>query len=260
MKALKIANLSLTLGGNDILKDVSFDVPRGAFLSIVGPNGAGKTSLLRCVMGIAKGWSGSIAVDNSPLESYSRRRLARLVSYVPQWDEMVFPYTGRELVTMGRYPHLSPFTRLSRADLEVVERTLQVTGTSFLADRDMRTLSGGERQKVLIAAALAQAAGIMLLDEPTTFLDPRHTEEILSILTGLNRSGVTIVMVTHDINHAVLYADRVTALVNGAVAFDGSSGELMNNEVLRAVYGKEFTLVQHPVSGKWMALPGGGRS
>lgn len=255
--ALEIHSLSLCIGGNNILKDVSFEVPQGAFRSIVGPNGAGKTSLLRCVMGITKGWSGQIRVDSRPLDSYNRRHLARLVSYIPQSDEMPFPYSGREMVTMGRYPHLSPFTRVSPADLAVVERTLLRTGTSSLADRDMRTLSGGERQKLLIAAALAQAAGTMLLDEPTTFLDPRHTEEILSILTELNRSGVTIIMVTHDLNHAVQCADSVTALVDGAVAFDGPSGELMNNRVLRAVYGKDFTLVPHPVSGKLMALPDG---
>jgi len=258
--ALEIANLSLSIGGADILKDVSFDIPQGAFLSVVGPNGAGKTTLLRCVMGVIRGWTGDVLVGGSPLESYRPRHLARLVSYVPQSDEMVFPFTGRELVMMGRYPYLSPFTRTNRADIEVVERTLEATGTSSLADRDMRTLSGGERQKILIAGALAQEAGTMLLDEPTTFLDPRHTDEILSILTDLNRSGVTIVMVTHDINHAVHYAGSVTALVDGRVAFNGSTGDLMKKEVLSSVYGKEFTRVMHPESGKMMVLPGDGRT
>ncbi len=258
--ALEINGLSLSLGGADILKNVSFDIPQGAFLSVVGPNGAGKTTLLRCVMGVIGSWTGDVLVGGRPLGTYRRRHLARLVSYVPQSDEMAFPYTGRELVMMGRYPHLSPFTRTNRADIEVVERTLETTGTSSLADRDMRTLSGGERQKILIAGALAQEAGTMLLDEPTTFLDPRHTDEILSILTDLNRSGVTVVMVTHDINHAVHYADSVTALVNGSVAFNGLSEDLMTRDVLKSVYGKDFTLVKHPVSGKMMALPGGDRS
>jgi iron complex transport system ATP-binding protein len=256
--ALAISRLSLSLGGVDILRDVSFDIPRGGFLSIVGPNGAGKTTLLRCVMGLIAGWTGDVLVGGRSLRSYRRRHLARKVSYVPQSDEMVFPYTGRELVMMGRYPYLSPFTRSSRSDLEVVERTLETTGTLSLADRDMRTLSGGERQKILIAGALAQEAETMLLDEPTTFLDPRHTDEILSILTDLNRSGVTIVMVTHDINHAVHYADSATALVDGCVAFNGSSGDLMKRDLLASVYGKEFTLVKHPESGKMMVLPGGG--
>lgn len=259
LPALEVRDLSLKLGGTDILRNVSFDIPQGAFLSIVGPNGSGKTTMLRCVMGVIAGWTGEIQAGGRPIGSYRRRHLARLVSYVPQSDEMTFPYTGRELIMMGRYPHLSPFTQLSRVDIEVVERTLETTGTSSLADRDMRTLSGGERQKILIAGALAQEAGTMLLDEPTTFLDPRHTDEILSILTDLNRSGVTIVMVTHDINHAVHYADSVTALVDGSVAFSGSPENLMNNEVLKSVYGKEFILVKHPESGKMMVLPGEGR-
>lgn len=157
---------------------------------------------------------------------------------------------------MGRYPYLGPFSRLGNADRRVVEQILQITGTAGMADRDIRTLSGGERQKILIAGALAQEAGIMLLDEPTTFLDPRHTDEILSILTDLNKKGVTIAMVTHDVNHAVHYGTSVTALADGSVAFNGSSEDLMDNSVLRAVYGKSFILVRHPVSGKMMALPG----
>jgi len=257
--ALKISGLSISLGDSDILRDVSFDVPRGAFLSVVGPNGAGKTSLLRCVMGVFTDWAGEVLVEGSPVGSHRRKDLARLVSYVPQSDDTWFPFSGRELVMMGRYPYLSPFTPPSRTDLDVVERTLEATGTTSLADRDMRTLSGGERQKILIAGALAQEAGIMLLDEPTTFLDPRHTDEILSILAGLNKSGVTVVMVTHDINHAAYYADSVTALVDGSVVFNGSSESLMNKEVLASVYGKEFILVKHPESGKMMALPGGGQ-
>ena len=258
--ALEINNLSLKLGGNDILRDVSFKVPQGSFLSIVGPNGAGKTTLLRCVTGFISSWSGDIKVNGRPVGSYRPKDLARLISYVPQSDETIFPFTGRELVMMGRYPYLSPFTRPTLKDTEVVEHTLDVTGTTSLADRDMRTLSGGERQKILIAGALAQEAGIVLLDEPTNFLDPRHAEEVLSILSELNRSGATIVMVTHDLNHAVHYAGTAAALAGGKLAFDGSSGDLMNNDILGPVYGKDFTLVKHPDSGKMMALPGGGRS
>jgi iron complex transport system ATP-binding protein len=257
--ALEIRDLSLNLGGSDILKDVSFEVDRGTFLSILGPNGAGKTSLLRCVTGVISGWSGDIRVNGSPVGSYRPRDLARLVSYVPQSDEMAFPFTGRELVMMGRYPYLSPFARLSHADTEIVERTLEATGTASLADRDMRTLSGGERQKILIAGALAQEAGIMLLDEPTNFLDPRHAEEILAILSELNGSGATIVMVTHDLNHAVHYAAAAAAFAEGSLVFKGTTAALMNNEILKTVYGKDFTLVKHPATGRTMALPGGGR-
>ena len=254
--ALKVSGLSLVLGGNEILREVKFEISRGEFVSVVGPNGAGKSTLLRCVMGVMGGWSGTIQVKGVPAGSYRRRDLARLLSYVPQSDEKWFPFTGRELVLMGRYPYLSPFTRPGRADMEVVERALEATGTRGLADRDMRTLSGGERQKMLIAGALAQEAETMLLDEPTTFLDPRYTDEILAILDDMKAAGVTVVMVTHDINHASMNSDRVIALVSGSISFDGTPDTFLENPVLENVYGKRFTLVTHPVTGRTMALPG----
>ncbi len=257
LTALKIENLSLSLGGNDILRDISFDVDQGEFLSIVGPNGAGKTTLLRCVMGVLRGWTGSVRVEGRPAKSWRRRHLARLLSYVPQSDGKWFPFTGRELVLMGRYPYLSPFTRPGRRDLEVVEEILRRTGTAALADRDIRTLSGGERQKILIAGALAQEAKAILLDEPTTFLDPHHTDEILGILSGLNGSGITVVMVTHDINNAAAVSGRILALVEGRIRYSGSVEGFMENNVLASVYGRKFTLVRHPVHGGMMTLPGG---
>jgi iron complex transport system ATP-binding protein len=257
--SLAVSSLSLAIGGAVILSDVTFSVPRGEFLSIVGPNGAGKSTLLRCLMGVATGWSGEIAIDGKPFNSFRRRDLARFLSYVPQSDGMWFPFTGRQLVMMGRYPYLSPFFPPGRKDREVVEEVLRSTGTLSLADRDIRTLSGGERQKILIAGALAQEAGTMLLDEPTTFLDPRHTDEVLGLLENLNGRGVTVVMVTHDINQAAVHADRVAAMVGGRMAFSGTPLDFMDNEILEAVYGKRFTLGKHPLTGRKMVFPEGAR-
>ncbi|UCG37795.1 MAG: ABC transporter ATP-binding protein [bacterium] len=257
--ALEISDLSFSVGARSILSRVSFKVPKGEFLAVVGPNGAGKTTLLRCVVGVISRYTGAVTVDGRPLAAYRRRHLARLMSYVPQSDAGWFPFTGRELVMMGRYPYLNPFSPPGRRDLEVVERTLHITGTASLADRDIRTLSAGERQKILIAGALAQEAETMLLDEPTTFLDPRHTDEILSILSGLNRSGVTVVMVTHDINSAAAVSSRILALAGGEARYNGSVEAFMDNAVLEAVYGKQFTLVPHPARGLSMTLPGGPR-
>jgi iron complex transport system ATP-binding protein len=253
--ALAVKNLTYRIGTARILEDVSFPVSGGEFISVVGPNGAGKTTLLRCVMRIVDGWTGSIGVQGEDLASYRQRELARLISYVPQADGRWFPYTGRQLVMMGRYPYLSPFSRLSAQDMNVVREALELTGTVSLADRDMRTLSGGERQKVLIAGALAQGAGIMLLDEPTTFLDPRHGDEVLDILAGLHGQGTTVIMVTHDINAAAAVSDRILALSSGRLVFSGEVGEFMDNRVLTSVYGKSFTLVKHPESGRKMVLP-----
>jgi iron complex transport system ATP-binding protein len=177
---------------------------------------------------------------------------------VPQADGRSFPFTVKEFVMMGRYPHLSPFSSFRKHDREVVQDVLALTGSADFADRDMNTLSGGERQKVLIAGALAQEARILLLDEPTTFLDPRHQSEIHMLLQRLNRSHrITIVAVTHDINSAAQWSDRILALRNGSVHYLGSAEALMTNAVLAAVYDKTFLFVNHPQTGRPVVLPDG---
>jgi iron complex transport system ATP-binding protein len=258
---LEIENLSLTIGQNPILRDVNFSVPEGQYLSIVGPNGAGKSSLLKCLMGIRSDWSGAVRVKGQSSETLTQKQLAAQVCYVPQADGTQFPFTVRQFVLMGRYPHHTPFTFTGSEDGEVVQRSLSLTGTERFAERDIRTLSGGERQKVLIAAALAQGAQVLLLDEPTTFLDPLHAGDVQSLLQDLNRSsGVTILAVTHDINHAALYSDRVVALVEGQLAFDGPPERFMENEVLRSIYMRSFSFVSHPATGRPMVIPEGPHS
>jgi iron complex transport system ATP-binding protein len=159
----------------------------------------------------------------------------------------VSPFTVEQFVLMGRYPYLSPFSPVSKKDREVVYRSMEQTGTSQFADRRLGTLSSGERQKVYIAAALAQGAEILLLDEPTTFLDYRHQAEIRMLLSQINRtSSATVVTVTHDVNHAVLESDRILALREGQVAFCGPPGEIMKQDILQQVYGTAFLLVDHP--------------
>jgi len=157
---------------------------------------------------------------------------------------------------MGRYPHLSPFTTFAPGDRKAVRDALRLTGAMELAGRRMYTLSGGERQTVYIAAALAQGAPIMLLDEPATFLDPRHEAEINGVLKKIRiEAGVTIITVTHNINSAALESDRVVILKNGAVAFMGNARDIMSNDVLEPVYGKSFTFVRHPETGENVIVP-----
>ena len=258
---MEISSLSLTIGQNPILRDVSFSVPEGQYLSIVGPNGAGKSSLLKCLMGIRSDWSGTFRVQGKPSGTMTQKQLAAQVCYVPQADGSLFPFTVRQFVLMGRYPHHSPFTFTGADDVEVVQRVLSLTGTERFAERDIRTLSGGERQKVLIAAALVQGARVLLLDEPATFLDPLHAGDVQNLLSDLNReSGVTILAVTHDINHAALYSDRVVALVEGQVAFDGSPGLFMDDAVLKRIYTRSFSFVAHPATGQPIVVPEGPHS
>ena len=245
------------IGGKPILRDVTFSVLRGEYLAIVGPNGAGKSTLLKCIDRILPGGSGQIEIGARPLESYRQKELARLVSYVPQADGRLFPFTVEQFVLMGRYPYLSPFSSVRREDRDVVRRMMELTGTVEFADRQLNTLSGGERQKVLIAAALTQEAEVLLLDEPTTFLDYRHQAEIHALLCRVHQeSGVTIVAVTHDVNHAAAVADRILALRAGSVVFCGEPGELMRPAVLQGIYGTPLVLVDHPLTGLPMIVPG----
>jgi len=254
--AIEVEGFGFRLGKKRILRDVSFHVRGGEYVSIVGPNGAGKTTLLKCLDRIYTGGTGRIEVFGRPLAGYSQRQLARRLSYVPQADGRVFPFTVEEFVLMGRYPYLSPFSTVGREDREAVRRAMDETATAALGGRLLNTLSGGERQKVYIAAALAQGADVLLLDEPTTFLDYRHQAEIRELLAHANRqSGVTVVAVTHDVNRAVLDSDRIVALREGSVVFDGSPEEIMQADVLERIYQTPFLLAGHPAAALPMIVP-----
>jgi len=253
---IDIRQFSFAIGEKTVLDSVSLTVFEDEYLSVIGPNGAGKTTLLKCLLRIHTGGSGSITLKGKPIEQYSRKALALLMSYVPQGNGSRLPFTVEEFVMMGRYPHLSPFTTFTPDDRKAVRDALCLTGAMELANRRMYTLSGGERQTVFIAAALAQGAPIMLLDEPATFLDPRHEAEINGVLKKIRKeAGVTIITVTHNINSAALDGDRVAILKNGAVAFMGNALDIMSNDVLEPVYGKSFTFVRHPATGENVIVP-----
>ncbi|MHC4250393.1 MAG: ABC transporter ATP-binding protein [Planctomycetota bacterium] len=255
---VEVSRFGLRLGGKQILRDVSLEVAEGEYVSVIGPNGAGKTTLLKCVMRILEGGTGGIRVAGRALEEYTQRELARLVSYVPQADGRLLPFTVREFVMMGRYPHLSPFSMTTTEDESAVARAMEMTGTAEFADRPLDTLSGGERQGALVAAALAQGARLLLLDEPATFLDPRHEADMALLLRRVNRErGVSILAVTHDVNAAALQSDRVVALKGGTVVFAGTGRELMTDEALGLVYDKRFVMVEHPTAGMPVAVPDG---
>ncbi len=253
---LKINNLALSLGAKQILHAVSLDIFPAEYISIIGPNGAGKTSLLKCLMRLYAKTSGEIFIQRQPIEKYSQRKLARLISYVPQSDGRTFPFTVREFVLLGRYPYLSPFSSIRAEDRQAVQQALELSATTEFADRRLSTLSGGERQSVFIAAALAQGAEILLLDEPTTFLDPKHEERILTLLHTINKSfGKTIISVTHNINNAVFSSDRIVALKNGKIQFDGPASDVMNNKILETTFDKQFNFARHPMTGSLFILP-----
>jgi iron complex transport system ATP-binding protein len=249
---LEAKDFSFSIGGKEILCNVSFSVLQGEYVSIVGPNGAGKTTLLKCFDRLLSGGSGELAIGGIPRERFHQKELARLVAYVPQADSRMIPFTVEQFLFMCRYPFLSPFSPAGKKDRQAVNDAMVKTNTARFSGRAISTLSGGERQKVYIAAALAQGANIWLLDEPTTFLDYSRQNEILALLASVNKQyGVTILAVTHDLNHAVLETDRVVALKDGTVVFSGRPEEIMKPDVLERIYDTSLLLVEHP----WKKIP-----
>jgi len=242
--ALSVEQLDLRLSGTVILDAVSFTVEPGEYISVIGPNGAGKTSLIKCLCGIHPPCAGSVRLMNRDAATISPRERARLLSYVPQAEGRVFPFTAEEFVLLSRYPHLSPFTTVTPADRAAADAALQQTGTEKFRHRKLGTLSGGERQMVFIAAALAQDTPILLLDEPASFLDYRHQSEVARLLVRLNREvGRTILTVSHNLNTAVRSSSRLLALKQGKNIFYGPPEHLLESDRLRAVFDTEFRLV-----------------
>ena len=254
---LNVDKLSFSRGPREILSDVSFEVRAGDFTSIVGKNGAGKTTLLKCLCRILKVNSGSIQVLSRELTSYTQKELARHLSYLPQSDHRVPPFSVWEYVTMGRYPHLSPFASVSQDDKRAVEEAMARVGVTHLAKRNLENLSGGERQKVLIGACLAQGAEILLLDEPCSFLDPKHQVEVFETLNQLNHEGVTVVMVSHDLNGTARYAKSVIAMKNGRIAFTGDRADFITAATLESVFDVPFDVIPRPNSDRSFVLPVG---
>jgi ABC-type cobalamin/Fe3+-siderophores transport system ATPase subunit len=253
---VEIKNFSYEINGREILKDISFIVERGEYISVIGQNGAGKSTLLKCINRINMGGKGEIKITGKLQKKFKQKELAQIVSYVAQVNGNIPPFSVFEFVMMGRYPHNAPFGATKKEDIEAVYNALDISGTSGFSERFLDTLSGGEMQKVFIAASLAQQAEILLLDEPTTFLDPKHETEIHELLLRVNKErAITIISVTHNINTAVLYSGRILALKNGLVAFYGEPEKLMNKVILQKIYDKPFQLMKHPLIEKNIIIP-----
>ncbi len=253
---LDVRNLSYAPAGALILDHVSLSVGKGEFVALIGPNGAGKSTLLRHAAGVLPPPRGTLFLDGRDRSDLDARTAARIAAYVPQAREPDIPFTAGEIVLQARYPRLSTWGRQTEEDRRRAAAAMEEVGIDAMADRVFATLSGGEQQKVLLAAAIAQDASILLLDEPTTFLDPPGKDEIFRLMEGARRRwGIALLVVTHDINRASVCADRIVALREGRVVSDGVPGEVATAGVLREVYGSEFLLAAHPVSGRPMVLP-----
>ncbi|GHS85151.1 iron-hydroxamate transporter ATP-binding protein [Synergistales bacterium] len=234
-----ISGLSLAIGGVTILSGISFGVAPGEILYVIGRNGAGKSTLFKCIVGVARGFSGSITISGVDSRSLRARDRARLVAYVPQSSPGDVPYTVGEFLRMSRYPWRGVSSEAE--DRRAVNEAMELTGTTELSERKMSSLSGGEKQKTMIASAMAQGASVILMDEPTTYLDYAHQVETMEVVARVNEErGVTMMIVTHDVNLAMGSSGVVVALADGRLLWTGEPRGLMEPGRLDEIYGVPF--------------------
>lgn len=255
-RRLEALQLSAGYGNHMVLEDLTLLVPTGEITAIVGANACGKSTLLKAMSRLIAPRSGRVFLDGQEIHRLPTRELARKLGVLPQSPVTPEGITVADLVSRGRHPHHGLFARWSCADDEAVAAALEATQTLALADRPVDELSGGQRQRVWIAMALAQETEILLLDEPTTFLDINHQVEVLDLLTDLNRSrGTTIVMVLHDLNLAARYADHLVAMLAGRPHLTGTPQQVLSETMVRDVFGIESRIMTDPTSQRPMMLP-----
>ncbi|MDY7033498.1 MAG: ABC transporter ATP-binding protein [Thermodesulfobacteriota bacterium] len=239
-----------------VLKEVSFSVGKGEFLGVIGPNGSGKTTLLKSLNKTIVPQQGDISVDGVNIKNIKRRELARVLSMVPQESPSVFPFSVMEMVLMGRAPYLSRLSFEGEEDYEIARRAMKMTDTIGFAARGMGELSGGEKQRILIARAIAQEPDVMLLDEPTSFLDITHQIEIYDLIKGLSSAnGLTVVIVSHDINLAAQYCNRILLLDKGGVRRIGTPEQVITRENIEGVYGCRVLVDRNSVTDSPRVTP-----
>jgi iron complex transport system ATP-binding protein len=238
------------------LHDISLTVERGSLTGLLGPNGCGKTTLLALMAGVQRPERGLVALEGTNIRHLTRRQIAQRVASVPQETHPAFDYSVMEMVLMGRHPHLGPFALEAPADIAIAHEMLASTGTAHLADRTYMTLSGGEKQRVVIAAALAQSPHLLLLDEPTASLDLGFQLDIAALLNRLNHErGVSMVLATHDLNLAASLCTNVVMLRGGRVLAQGPTADVLNAAMVRELYGVESDVRFHEGAGHLTVVP-----
>ncbi len=237
------------------LNSVNMSAPSGSFYAVLGPNGSGKSTLMKGLLGIAKADQGRVLIAERNVSNWDRKALARVIGVVSQSEIVSFPITVREMVGMGRYPHLGPLEGEGSEDKVAVHEALEVCDVTHLVNRDLSTLSGGELQRVRIARALAQEPMALVLDEPTSSLDIKHAMEILELLKQSVASGLTVILTTHGLDLAARFSDRMLLLSEGQVAAEGTPDEVVNEETLADVYGWPVKVEWEPTTGSPRVTP-----
>lgn len=248
---LKINNLSGGYHKETIIKDISLEIDKGDFMGIIGPNGSGKTTLLRLMSRVLIPQKGNIALEGKNIAHMELKEFAQLIAFVPQDTLITFPFTVWEIVLMGRIPHLKRLQLETKEDYLIAEKALIMTDALYLKDKKIDELSSGERQRVVIAKALAQEPLLLFLDEPTSHLDIGHQIQILDLLKRLNRqNNLTIVMVLHDLNLASEYCNRIVLLNEGRIFKEGSPSDVLTYQNIEAVYKTVVVVNSNPINSK----------
>lgn len=255
MSCISTKNLNISYGNLDIVKDLNLDIPKGKITTIIGSNGCGKSTILKTIARIIQPKSGDIFVNNINIKEQSPKELAKTMAVLPQSPQAPSGLTVEELIAYGRFPHQKGFGKMKKEDNDIVTWALQSTGIEEFRERPMEALSGGQRQRAWIAMALAQQTDILILDEPTTYLDLAHQLEILKLLEELNRKqGTTIVMVIHELNNAARFADHMIGVKKGKVVCQGSADEVMTKENLKELFNIDAEIVKDSRNNKPVCL------
>jgi iron complex transport system ATP-binding protein len=249
--SFELRGAGMRYGTAEVLSGVELKLEAGQLTAVVGPNGAGKSTLLGIMGGLRPGYSGECRFDGVEVSRWNRRAFARRVSFVPQSTRVEFPFTAEEVALMGRAPHAAGLLE-NPLDRQATHDAMHATDTLHLRERDFRSLSGGEHQRVILAAALAQSPEALLLDEPTTYLDLRHQVSLYRILRELCERGVLVAAVTHDLNLAAAYAKRVVVLNHGRVVADGPPAEAFRSDRLQSVFEVPAELLRAPDGRHWI--------
>lgn len=252
---LEVKSLAFSYGNKPVFKNVSFSLKKGEIMCILGPNGAGKSTLIKCIAGILKPATGSVYIQGKDTASLGVRGIARHIGYVPQQNEVVFPFTVLDFVVMGRAPHLSMFSSPGAEDIKLAKESLAMVGISDLAERPVAKLSGGQSQMVLIARALVQKPALLLLDEPTSHLDFGNQILVLETVQKLASLGMSIVMNTHMPDHAFLLGDRAAALSGGRLVAVGKVETVVTSKMMSSVYGVNVAIREIEDMKRKVCLP-----
>jgi cobalamin transport system ATP-binding protein len=259
---VQVDNVSFAYEGTQhVLRDVAFEIRRGGMVGLLGPNGSGKSTLLRIIDGMLKPASGRVLIDGEDVSTLTRRELARRVAVIPQETHTAFDFSALDIVLMGRYAHLGPLQLEGADDLRIARQAMTATGTAQLESRSFDTLSGGEKQRVVIAGALAQTSDVLLLDEPTASLDLRYQLDIAALLVTLNRDrGTTMLLSTHDLNLAAAVCSELVLLRGGRALAAGPTHSVLTTSTVRQLYDVEAEVQPHARAGHLVVVPIGRRN